>query len=154
MFGYNNGVIAGVLVLPSFVTDFRLPPSGTTAYNNIIENVVSLLQLGGLVGSVATFPLMKYTGRKIGMTVSAAVYLLGAVLQVSIYSLVLYGVILLISVTDLLLWQPRNDVCWSLYHWHGSWFCYSSRPNGSLKHYTKAVTTAYSPILTNHLVHC
>jgi MFS family permease len=84
MFGYNNSVIAGVLVLPSFVRDFKLPPSGTTPYNNIVENVVSLLQIGGLVGSVATFPLMKRSGRKIAMTVAATVYLLGAVLQVCI----------------------------------------------------------------------
>jgi MFS family permease len=85
MFGYNNGVIAGVLVLPAFVRDFKLPPSGTTAYNNIIENVVTMLQIGGLIGSVATFPLMKYSGSKIGMTIAAAIYFLGAALQVYHY---------------------------------------------------------------------
>ncbi len=85
MFGYNNGVIAGVLVLPAFVRDFKLPPSGTTAYNNIIENVVSMLQIGGLIGSVGTFPLTKYSGSKIGMTVAAAIYFLGAALQVCHY---------------------------------------------------------------------
>ena len=29
MFGYNNGVIAGVLVLPAFESDFNLPPVGS-----------------------------------------------------------------------------------------------------------------------------
>lgn len=82
MFGYNNGVIAGVLVLPAFVRDFHLPDTGTTSYNNIIENIVSLLQIGGLVGAVATFPCMKYYGRKIALACAAAVYLLGALLQV------------------------------------------------------------------------
>jgi MFS family permease len=82
MFGYNNGVIAGVLVLPAFARDFDLPPPGTTRYNNIIANVVSVLQLGGLLGSVATFPLMKLSGKRVAMAVSAAVYLLGAALQV------------------------------------------------------------------------
>lgn len=75
-------VIAGVLVLPAFVRDFALPPSGTTAYNNIVENVVSMLQLGGLIGSIATIPLMKFSGSKIAMAVAGAVYFLGAALQV------------------------------------------------------------------------
>lgn len=82
MFGYNNGVIAGVLVLPSFVHDFKLPTNGTPAYNTIIENIVSLLQIGGLVGAMATFPCMKYWGRKVALAISAGVYLVGAVLQV------------------------------------------------------------------------
>lgn len=85
MFGYNNGVIAGVLVLPAFVHDFNLPETGTSQYNNIIENIVSLLQIGGLVGAVSTFPCMKFFGRKIAMTIAAAVYLLGALLQTFSY---------------------------------------------------------------------
>ncbi len=87
MFGYNNGVIAGVLVLPSFIRDFHLPESGTSAYNNIIENIVSLLQIGGLCGAMATFPCTKYYGRRIALAVAAAVYLLGALLQVRFPSL-------------------------------------------------------------------
>lgn len=83
MFGYNNGVIAGVLVLPSFFRDFNLPPVGTSSYNDVTANIVSFLQIGGLVGVLATFPLMKYSGRKISLVVAAAVYFLGAALQVS-----------------------------------------------------------------------
>jgi MFS family permease len=83
MFGYNNGVIAGVLVLPSFFHDFHLPPVGTSSYNNTTANIVSLFQIGGLVGSMLTFPCMKYWGRRIALMIAGAVYLLGAVLQVS-----------------------------------------------------------------------
>ena len=82
MFGYNNGVIAGVLVLPSFYHDFHLPPVGTASYNNITSNIVSFLQIGGLVGAVGTFPAMKYWGRKVALAIAAAVYLVGAALQV------------------------------------------------------------------------
>lgn len=78
----NAGIIAGVLVLPSFFRDFNLPPVGTSEYNNVTANVVSLLQIGGLIGSVATFPCMKYWGRKIALVVAALVYLFGAALQV------------------------------------------------------------------------
>lgn len=82
MFGYNNGVIAGVLVLPAFVRDFKLPDYGSSTYNHIIENIVSLLQIGGLVGAMATFPCMKYYGRRIALACAAVVYLLGSCLQV------------------------------------------------------------------------
>jgi MFS family permease len=82
MFGYNNGVIAGVLVLPAFVRDFHLPNSGSSSYNNIIENIVSLLQIGGLFGAMLTFPCMKSYGRRIALACAAVVYLLGALLQV------------------------------------------------------------------------
>lgn len=80
--GYQNGVIGGTLVLPSFFRDFQLPPVGTASYDNIIANVVSVLQLGGLLGAILTFPAMKYWGRKIGLIIAAAVYFLGAALQV------------------------------------------------------------------------
>ncbi len=82
MFGYNNGVIAGVLVLPSFYSDFNLPPVGSTKYNNITSNIVSFLPIGGLVGSMLTFVSMKYYGRKGSFLSSAVVYLVGAILQV------------------------------------------------------------------------
>ncbi|TVY56075.1 putative quinate permease, partial [Lachnellula suecica] len=85
MFNYNNGVIAGVLVLPSFFADFNLPPVGSKAYNNVTANIVSLLQIGGLVGSVATFPCMKYWGRKVGFMIAAVVYFFGAALQTFCY---------------------------------------------------------------------
>ncbi|KAF4632407.1 hypothetical protein G7Y89_g5729 [Cudoniella acicularis] len=83
MFGYNNGVIGGVLVLPSFISSFNLPPEGTTGYANATANVVSLLQIGGLVGSMGTFPLLKLGGRRISLGVAGAVYFVGAVVQVS-----------------------------------------------------------------------
>lgn len=84
MFGYNNSVIAGVLVLPSFERDFNLPPVGTKENNNVTGNIVSLLQLGGFVGCLGTFGVVKYFGRRGAMIVSGAVYLVGAVMQVCI----------------------------------------------------------------------
>lgn len=82
VFGYNNGVIGGVLVLPSFTHAFSLPPTGTPAYNSIIENIVSLFQIGGLIGAMATFPGMKFWGRRVALAISAGVYTVGAAVQV------------------------------------------------------------------------
>lgn len=82
MFGYNNGVIAGVLVLPSFFREFKLPTVGTAEYNYITSTIVSLLQIGGFIGAVGTFPVMKYWGRKLALVVAALFYFTGAALQV------------------------------------------------------------------------
>ncbi|KAG4435614.1 hypothetical protein IFR05_008889 [Cadophora sp. M221] len=85
VFGYNNGVIGGVLVLPSFTHAFSLPPSGTPAYNTIIENIVSLFQIGGLIGAMATFPGMKFWGRRVALAISAGFYTVGAAVQTFSY---------------------------------------------------------------------
>ena len=86
MFGYNNGVISGVLVLPAFHRDFDLQTVGSAAYNNTTANIVSFFQIGGLVGSMATFQAMKYWGRRISLGIAGCVYMLGAVLQVCLLS--------------------------------------------------------------------
>ncbi|KAH8600733.1 general substrate transporter [Bisporella sp. PMI_857] len=85
VFGYNNGVIPGVLVLPAFYEDFQLPPVGSSSYNTITSNIVALVQIGGLAGSVGTFPLMKFWGRKIALSVAAGVFTIGAALQTFAY---------------------------------------------------------------------
>lgn len=84
MFGYNNGVISGVLVLPSFITSFNLPPLNTPEYDNTVANIVSLFQIGGLIGSISMFGCMKIWGRKVCLAGAGGVYALGAVLQVSV----------------------------------------------------------------------
>ena len=71
------------MVLPSFHHDFCLPDVGTESYNNITGNIVSMIQIGGLLGSMATFPLMKGKGRKVSLIVASVIYAIGAVLQVS-----------------------------------------------------------------------
>ncbi|KAL3426690.1 MFS quinate transporter [Phlyctema vagabunda] len=81
MFGYNNGVIGGTIVLPSFERDFHLPPIGSSRYDNITSNIISFLQIGGLVGAMSTFPCVKYLGRKRALNALAAVGVVGAVIQ-------------------------------------------------------------------------
>jgi hypothetical protein len=61
-----------------------LPPVGTQQYNNVTGNIVSLLQIGGLVGSMSMFPVMRWAGRRGGLCVSAGAYCMGAALQVRI----------------------------------------------------------------------
>ncbi|RDW68273.1 hypothetical protein BP5796_08930 [Coleophoma crateriformis] len=81
VFGFPVGSIGGVIVLPSFQDDFHLPAVGSHAYNNVTSNIISLFQVGGLIGSMAMFPGMKVLGRKFALAASAAVAVVGAVLQ-------------------------------------------------------------------------
>ncbi|PQE03251.1 quinate permease protein [Rutstroemia sp. NJR-2017a BBW] len=52
MFGYNNGVIGGVLVLPAFHSDFKLPATGSSAYDRVTGNIVNW-RVGGEYGDVS-----------------------------------------------------------------------------------------------------
>lgn len=86
MFGYNNAVIGGVMVLPAFERDFALPPTGTFKYTTITANIVSLLQVGAIVGSLMVFPILKYLGRRTALGISGVVFFAGATMQASLTS--------------------------------------------------------------------
>lgn len=81
-FGYNNGMIGGCIVLPSFHRDFNLPGLGTSQYNNIISNLVSFTQIGGMFGSLLVYPIVKSYGRKPALAIGGFAYTAGAAMQV------------------------------------------------------------------------
>ena len=80
-FGYTSGVIGGCLALPSFQVSFNLPPSGTGAFNNIATNIVSSIYLGTLLGALAIIPVADVFGPRMGLAVSAAIYMAGSAMQ-------------------------------------------------------------------------
>lgn len=82
MFGYNNGVIGGTIVLPSFHDKFSLPAPTTSEYANITSTIVSLLQLGALLGSLLIFPLVRLSGRLPSLGLGAVLFAFGCLLQV------------------------------------------------------------------------
>jgi MFS family permease len=82
MFGYNNGVIGGCIVLPSFHRDFNLPPVGTKEYTTIISNIVSFLQIGALAGSLLVFSIVKFLGRRCALGCGGGVFFIGCSMQV------------------------------------------------------------------------
>jgi len=81
MFGYNNGVVGGCMVLPAFRRDFNLPLAGTFQYTTITSNIVSFLQIGALVGSLLVFPIVKSFGRRSALGISGVVFFIGAAMQ-------------------------------------------------------------------------
>jgi MFS family permease len=81
-FGYDTGVISGVLTMPTFPTYFGIAGDPT----NIAQtkgDVVSLLQAGCCVGALLINLLADPIGRKWSIVFSSLVFLMGSVMQVA-----------------------------------------------------------------------
>ncbi|KIW27334.1 uncharacterized protein PV07_07082 [Cladophialophora immunda] len=82
LFGYSVGFVGGLLVLPSFLRHFRLdvlPPNELARAQSL---VVSSWIIGAFFGVPTGIPICSRFGRKACLIFSAALYVLGAALQV------------------------------------------------------------------------
>lgn len=79
MWGYDSGVVSGVLSLDSFKAHFNLVESSAS----VSSNSVSLLQAGGFFGALFMGPVNKRFGRKKSMICAALIFLVGAIMQVA-----------------------------------------------------------------------
>ncbi|KAL4062875.1 general substrate transporter [Scleroderma yunnanense] len=80
-FGWDIGLIGGVLSLPSFQQYFGLDKESASARASLSGNIVSVLTAGGFVGAIASSWLASRFGRKPSLLVSAVLYLIGSVVQ-------------------------------------------------------------------------
>ncbi|KLU85935.1 MFS quinate transporter [Magnaporthiopsis poae ATCC 64411] len=81
-FGWDSSVIGGVIVMPPFMRDFGLGdnPKGQLAAS-LGANIVSTLQAGCFAGSILASPLTDHFGRKWCLVGTAAVILIGVIMQ-------------------------------------------------------------------------
>ncbi|KAL6702881.1 hypothetical protein ACN47E_000843 [Coniothyrium glycines] len=94
LFGYDQGVMGGLLTLPSFVKYFpeidtvNPPPGQTASHVATIQAItVGAYTLGCFFGAVATIWLGNILGRKKTIFVGSAIMVVGAVLQTSSFGL-------------------------------------------------------------------
>lgn len=93
LFGYNQGVVGGLLNLPSWVAIFPSIDTVNTTGSQNVENariqgtIVAIYTASGLFGALSCIWLGDRLGRKITIFIGAALALVGAVLQGSSYSL-------------------------------------------------------------------
>ncbi|EME84611.1 uncharacterized protein MYCFIDRAFT_134029 [Pseudocercospora fijiensis CIRAD86] len=94
LFGYDQGVMGGLLTLGSFLRTFpeinvQNPPEGQTAshVSNIQGITVGGYTLGCFFGAVATIWLGNLLGRKRTIMVGSAIMVIGAAIQSSSFSL-------------------------------------------------------------------
>lgn len=80
-FGWDIGLIGGVLALPSFQDYFGLNQESASARASLSGNIVSVLQAGGFVGAIASSWLASRYGRKPSLLASAVIFLIGSAIQ-------------------------------------------------------------------------
>jgi sugar porter (SP) family MFS transporter len=78
MIGYDSAFIGGTLALTSFKDEFHFDRLSKSAVNLTSANIVSCYQAGAFFGAFFAYPAGHYLGRKIGLTIFAAVFTLGA----------------------------------------------------------------------------
>ncbi|KAI8641173.1 general substrate transporter [Parasitella parasitica] len=91
LFGYDLGVVGGMLIAPSFQIYFGIDPNNATQEAEINGNIVSVLQVGCLCGSLLATSTADALGRKYSIMTAAFVFTIGGVFQIIGYNLmVLY----------------------------------------------------------------
>ncbi|KAF7589184.1 hypothetical protein BBP40_004672 [Aspergillus hancockii] len=79
LFGYDSGVIGGVLTFDSFLRDFHCTPELQTRVSAV---AVGIQQAGALVGCLAIWPLTYRQGRRRAMMYCSAIFCAGVVFEV------------------------------------------------------------------------
>jgi len=78
MIGYDSAFIGGTLALTSFKDEFHFEDLSKSEVALKSANIVSCYQAGAFFGAFFAYPAGHYLGRKIGLTIFAAVFTLGA----------------------------------------------------------------------------
>ncbi|KAI8816749.1 glucose transporter [Fimicolochytrium jonesii] len=86
LFGYDTGLISGILEMRAFKDDFG-PGNGAQVASHIKSLLVSILSVGTFVGSLVAGMLADKFGRRIAIMQSAAVFIVGVCLQTAGHNL-------------------------------------------------------------------
>lgn len=78
LFGYDSGIIGGVLTLASFQNDYRYDSDRKTFVTSL---AVALQQLGAFVACFAIWPIAYRYGRRSAIAVCSLIFCIGAVIQ-------------------------------------------------------------------------
>ncbi|KAJ6580849.1 general substrate transporter [Mycena capillaripes] len=81
MIGYDSAFIGTSISLASFKSEFGLTTKSTTDFNFISANIVSVYQAGCFFGAFIGYLTGYFLGRKYGLLLSSAIFILGAGLQ-------------------------------------------------------------------------
>lgn len=81
LFGWDTGMIGGILTLPAFQTSFALNKH-SKSFSNLQGNIVSVLQAGCFFGAMSSFFVSDRFGRRTALFIADAIFILGSVLQV------------------------------------------------------------------------
>lgn len=78
LFGYDSGIVGGVLTLASFEKDLGYTKGEATRTNSL---AVGLQQLGAFVACFLAWPLTDWLGRRKTLMIASLVFCIGAMIQ-------------------------------------------------------------------------
>ncbi|KAI9653847.1 MAG: hypothetical protein M1821_006878 [Bathelium mastoideum] len=82
LFGYDSGIVGGVLTFTSYEKDFRYASYGHGGSSTRVSSLaVSLQQLGGFVGCFLVWPMTDALGRRKSLMISSVTFCIGAIIQ-------------------------------------------------------------------------
>ncbi|KAG8157128.1 hypothetical protein KVR01_013118 [Diaporthe batatas] len=80
LFGWDTGLIGGVLTMDAFQHSFNLDPNSSD-FANLQGNIVSVLQGGCFFGAAASFWLSDKIGRKWSLVSADLIFIIGSIIQ-------------------------------------------------------------------------
>lgn len=80
LFGWDTGLISGVLIMPAFQRSFNLDPKSKN-FSNVQGDIVSILQGGAFFGAASSFYISDRLGRKLALIIAAIIFLVGSIIQ-------------------------------------------------------------------------
>ncbi|KAI1265375.1 general substrate transporter [Xylariaceae sp. FL1019] len=78
LFGYDSGIVGGVLTLASFENDYRYGKAGQTRTSSLS---VGLQQLGAFVACFAAWPVADRLGRRKALMLASSIFVVGVIIQ-------------------------------------------------------------------------
>ncbi|KAH7091515.1 general substrate transporter [Paraphoma chrysanthemicola] len=84
LFGWDTGLIGGVLTMNAFQHSFNLDPRSDD-FANLQGNIVSVLQAGCFFGALASFYVSDTFGRKRALIFADLVFIIGSLVQTLIF---------------------------------------------------------------------
>ncbi|KAH7121493.1 MFS sugar transporter-like protein [Dactylonectria macrodidyma] len=80
LYGWDTGLIGGVLTMPAFQESFKIDPT-SDHFANLQGNIVSVLQGGCFFGAASSFYVSDTFGRKYSLIFADIIFLIGSVIQ-------------------------------------------------------------------------
>ncbi|OBT64847.1 hypothetical protein VE03_06428 [Pseudogymnoascus sp. 23342-1-I1] len=95
LYGYDTGIISGIIATPWWLEQFATEPNPNDATKKALTpaqtaEVVSILSAGTFVGALAAAPLADQLGRRRALMIAVGVFSIGVTLQVASMALPLY----------------------------------------------------------------
>ena len=81
MIGYDSAFIGGTIALGSFEDEFGFKTLSKSQIATTSANIVSCYQAGAFFGAFFAYPAGHFLGRKIGLQIFSAIFILGAALM-------------------------------------------------------------------------